>query len=292
VTTVAVIQPNVPFDEKRRSREKDSLVLELLQLTRRADSMPGVKLVAWPEAAVDAYFYDHPHWEAWIGALARQSRIPILAGALDVEFRPDRSYDNWNAAFYFDTTGSGRRYPSYRKQYLVPIVERVPFVNPDWFGKLKFFGGFEHGDRFPVYPVEGGGFGVLICYESAFEDLARRYRREGADFLVNITNDAWYDRTVAAYQHASHLVMRAIETRMGVARAANTGISQFVDPLGRTHRNTPLFEERVEAMPVLTTDGRTLYVRLGDWVAVATLVASVLMLAATFRGRRPGGAST
>src|SRR5256886_13606715 len=68
-----------------------------------------------------------------------------------------------------------------------------------------------------------GRFGVMICYESAFEDLARGYRRRGAEFLVNITNDAWYGRTAGPYQHAAHLVMRAIETRMGIARAANDG---------------------------------------------------------------------
>jgi apolipoprotein N-acyltransferase len=289
---VAVVQPNVGFKEKRANREEDSLVLELVRLTRRADSLPGVELVAWPEAAVGAYFHDHPQWERLIGDLARETRTPILAGALDVEFAPDGSYEYYNAAFYFDTTGSARRLPTYRKKYLVPMVERVPFVNPRWLGHLKYFGGFGHGDRFPVYPAGGAGFGTLICYESAFEDLARLYRRVGADFLVNITNDAWYDRTVAAYQHASHLVMRAIETRMGVARAANTGISQFVDPLGRTHLDTPLFEQRVAAGVVLTTDGRTLYVRLGDWVAAAALVAVGVMLVATFRAPRGTGGNT
>ena len=285
VTTVAVVQPSVDFNEKRANREKDSLLLELLELTKRADSLPGVRLVAWPEAAVDAFFYDHPQWEQWIADLAHRTGTPILAGALDVQFAADGSYEYYNAAFFFDSTGSDRTHPTYRKKYLVPIVERVPFVNPRWFGHLKYFGGFGHGDRFPVYPVAGGGFGVLICYESAFEDLARLYRREGADFLVNITNDAWYGRTVAAYQHAAHLVMRAIETRVGIARAANTGISQFVDPLGHTHQSTPLYVERVEAREVRTTDVRTLYVRWGDWVALLALAGAGTMLAATFLRR-------
>ncbi|MBI4543135.1 MAG: apolipoprotein N-acyltransferase [Gemmatimonadetes bacterium] len=293
VTTVAVVQPNVGFEEKRGGRENDSLVLELLALTLKAESLPGVRLVAWPEAAVPAYFYDHPRWERWMGALARETRIPIVAGGLDVEFRADGSYEYYNAAFLFDSAGSSRSQPSYRKRYLVPIVERVPFLNPRWFGNLRWFGGFGHGDRFPVYRIPEGRFGLLICYESAFEDLARRYRQDGADFLINITNDAWFGRTVAPYQHASHLVMRAIETRMGIARAANTGISQFVDPLGRVHGSTPLFVERVEASPVLTTAGRTLYVRLGDWVAALALAgAAVLGVAAAIRGRAPADAAS
>ena len=284
VTVVAVVQPNLGFKEKEVSRDQDSVVEELLRLTVRADSLPGVRLVAWPEGATDGYFVEHPQWVRWIGDTARVTRIPILAGGLDARLNRNGTYDTYNAAFFFDSTGSDARWPSYRKTYLVPIVERVPFVNPRWFGSMKWFGGFGHGDRFPVYRLPEGGFGVLICYESAFEDLARRYRSEGADFLLNITNDAWFGRTAAPYQHASHLVMRAIETRMGIARAANTGISEFVDPLGFTHRRTPLDVRTVEADTVLTTSGRTLYVRLGDWVGLLSLVGTgALILAGLIR---------
>ena len=133
---------------------------------------------------------------------------------------------------------------------------------------------------------------MLICYESAFEDLARRYRAAGADFLVNITNDAWYGRTAGPYQHATHLVMRAIETRTGIARAANDGISEFVDPLGRTSSATGLEVEAVVAGRLRTSDVIPPYVRLGDWVGtVAVLVtlgfAGVLMVDRWRSGRLP-----
>src|SRR5207245_6509472 len=94
----------------------------------------------------------------------------------------------------------------------------------------------------------------LSCYEAIFAGLARDYRRGGADFLVNITNDAWYGRTAGPYQHASHLVMRAIETRMGVARAANSGISETVDPLGYAHDATNLEVRTAEASRLVTSD--------------------------------------
>jgi apolipoprotein N-acyltransferase len=289
---VAVVQPNLGFKEKVESRDQDAVVEELLRLTVRADSLPGVRLVAWPEGATDGYFVDHPYWVRWIGDTARAIGTPILVGGLDAELRPDATYDTYNAAFFFDATGSDDRWRSYRKTYLVPIVERVPFVNPRWFGSMKWFGGFGHGDRFPVYPVAGAAvgdtarFGVLICYESAFEDLARRYRREGADFLLNITNDAWFGRTAAPYQHASHLVMRAIETRMGVARAANTGISEFVDPLGGTRRRTALAVRAVEADTAYTTSGLTLYVRWGDWVGLLSLVGTGALVVAALTRRK------
>ena len=127
----------------------------------------------------------------------------------------------------------------------------------------------------PVHAAAGGRFGVLICYESAFEDLPRTYRRLGADYLVNITNDAWFGRTSAPSQHASHLVLRAIETRMGVARAANSGISEFVDPLGRAYDATELGTEATVVDHLRTSRVTTLYVRLGDWVGTLVVIATL-----------------
>jgi apolipoprotein N-acyltransferase len=115
----------------------------------------------------------------------------------------------------------------------------------------------------------------MICYESAFEQLARHYRAEGADFLVNITNDAWFGRTSAPYQHASHLVLRAIETRAGIARDANDGISEFVDPLGRVTQPSRLETRTVVTGSLLTSDARTIYVRWGDWVGTLSVLATL-----------------
>ena len=291
VTTVAAIQPNVDFDEKRRTAGLDTMVRRLLGQVRQADSMPGVRLVVWSEAALEGYFVMHPDWPGRIGAVSRESRIPILGGGVDAVLRDQarQLWDTYNAAFFFDTTGSYTSQPIYRKHYLVPIVERVPFVNPRWFEGMKWAGGFATGTEYPVYRIREGGFGTLICYESAFENVARTYRREGADFLVNITNDAWYGRTWATHQHAAHLVMRAIETRVGIARSANTGITEFVDPLGHVTVSIPQHEMGILTSPVLTTSVRTLYVRLGDWVAIVAIVGTLACLAVTIIAKRPEG---
>src|SRR5690348_14050585 len=131
----------------------------------------------------------------------------------------------------------------------------------------------------------------MICYESAFEALARGYRRTGAEFLVNITNDAWYGRTAGPYQHATHLVMRAIETRAGIARAANDGISELVDPLGHTSIETGLELEASVAARLRTTDVIPLYVRLGDWVGVLVVLATLgfagVLLVDRWKSERP-----
>lgn len=300
VTTVALLQPNVGFREKWQDEKKDSLVLALVRQTIEAARRPGVRLIAWPEAAVPGFFYDAEtrrlyrdrpaeRWDSLLGGVVARLGIPLLTGGLDLAFHADGSYDYYNAAFLYDSTGDRFGQLSYRKKYLVPVTERVPFLPPRWFGKFNWFGGFSRGDRFPVYRVADGGFGVLICYESIFEDLARGYRRAGADFLVNITNDGWFGSTVGPYQHAAHLVMRAIETRMGVARAANTGVSEFVDPLGRTHLASPLEVERTVTGPVMTSSVRTLYVRWGDWVGALSLAGTAALLVAAYLRRRPQG---
>jgi len=278
---VAAIQPNVGFDEKGDRRYDIALLTQLLDMTRAAARDGSVGMVSWPEAAVPVYFVERPSYMDSISRLARELRRPLLVGGL--EARRNRSgdgWDTWNAAFLVDSTGTFMQ-PFYGKRYLVPIVERVPFLNPDWFGDMKWFGGFERGSSLPVYQVAGARFGVLICYESAFENLSRHYRARGADIIVNITNDAWFGRTAAPYQHAAHLVMRAIETRAGMARAANSGISQFVSPLGYPYSSTALETEAIVSDTVFTTGARTIYVRLGDWVGWLVLAGTAMIIVAT-----------
>jgi len=291
--TVGLIQPNEGFREKWDPRHADSVVAKLVTMSRVLEARGPVALMVWPEVAIPGYL--QPAWDSSIAGLARESRTPILAGGIYGENHPDGSYDYFNAAFYFDSSGNWRRYPVYEKHYLVPVVERVPFVPARLMqsvpGVGRWSGGFGRGRSLPVYSNTLGRFGVMICYESAFEDLARGYRRRGAEFLVNITNDAWYGRTAGPYQHAAHLVMRAIETRMGVARAANDGISEFLDPLGHTSAETGLEQEAMVADRLRTSDVIPLYVRLGDWVGtlcvLATLGFAGVLLADKWRSGRP-----
>jgi apolipoprotein N-acyltransferase len=271
---VGLVQPNEGFREKWDRARQDSVMASLLELSRRLEDTTRLDLLIWPEAAVPDYFAKRPDWDPLIGQHARETATPLLTGGLDAEFHGDGSYDIFNAAFFYDATGDRHAYPVYHKRYLVPIVERVPFLPPRWF-RLRWFGGFGEGRGLPLYPTAVGRFGVLICYESIFENLARGYRRGGADFLVNITNDAWYGRTAGPYQHATHLVLRAIETRMGVARAANSGISGTVDPLGRVHDPTRLETRTATASRLVTTDVTTWYVRLGDWVGLLSVLATL-----------------
>ena len=275
---VGMIQPNEGFDEKWVQARADTIVAKLLALTRRVRAQYRPDVIFWPEVAAPGYLEQERAWDDSIAQLARESHTPMLVGALHVEWLSGGAARSYNAAYFYDSTGTWRRWPIYSKHYLVPVVERVPFVPVSWFrrvpGLARWSGGFGRGRDLPVYPTGIGRFGVLICYESAFEDLPRGYRRAGADFLVNITNDAWFGRTVAPYQHASHLVLRAIETRMGVARAANSGVSELVDPLGHVSDATELDHEAIVGARLRTSDVITLYVRFGDWVGTACVIVT------------------
>jgi len=285
--TVTALQPAVGFREKWDAGLRDSIANDLFGLHQRALRETRPDLVLWPEAALPDFLERWPSWEGKVRSLVVGSAVPVVVGGVALRARAEGGWDYFNAAFLFDSTGRRDTSPPYHKRYLVPIVERVPFVNPRWFSGLRWFGGFGVGDPGAVYRVGMGRFGILICYESAFEEVARRYRRNGADFVVNITNDAWFGNTAAPYQHAAHLVMRAIENRVGIARAANTGISEFVDPLGRAHHQTRLGDRTVVAGEVFTTDVRTLYTLAGDWVGTLAVGSAFLMLGtAWWRGRR------
>jgi apolipoprotein N-acyltransferase len=314
---VLVVQPNIPEDLKlEREAAIDSSYTALNNLTRaQLDSAPIVQLVAWPETALPTFARNAPQWIDWAEEMARSYNVSLLYGAVDVQFYPDRSYDYYNAALFVNSDGVTEG--TYRKHYLVPVVERVPYIPVAWMrglrlkaseeewriplvGRmstfLRWFGGFGRGQEEQVFQIDGAGFGVMICYESIFAQLSRAYRRNGADFLVNITNDAWFgrerpwwSRTSALFQHPSHLVMRAIENRMGVARAANTGISMFVDPRGRVSQSTHLFEPATLVGTVHTTDGLTLYARFGDWpgwLSALSALGLVVWMWWTGRGRR------
>ena len=294
---VALIQPNIPEELKLdRSVALDTSLTALRALTRQMRGV-GLDLVVWPEVAVPVGLPANRPVMAEIRSLSREVDAPILAGAYGVG--PGDPGPAFNSALLVDA--SGPRGDRYDKRLLVPFVERVPFIDPGLLrggaGEMRYFGGLGRGHDAPLFRTEAGsGFGVLICYESIFAPLARRYRAAGADMLVNITNDAWfgrepwYARTTALWQHPAHLVMRAIETRAGVARAANTGISLFIDPLGRPYRDTPLFEPAVSPGIVYTTDAVTLYVRWGDWLATLVVLGAAAMIAAAWAaGRRQRG---
>jgi apolipoprotein N-acyltransferase len=286
VASVAIVQPNIPQNEKWQEQYQGRIVGVLSSLSRQTLSRDTAQLLLWPEAALPDNFFAHPDWADTMRTLATTYHTPILFGTIDVVWHSPSDFDYYNSAMLADTTGRIGTQPTYHKSYLVPVVERVPIVNPRWFASFKFFGGMGRGAAPHVFDFRFGKVGVLICYESIFLERSRLYRRQGARLLVNITNDAWFGRSIAVYQHEAHLALRAIENRVGIVRDANTGISEYVDPLGISHGATGLFVADGRTYLAQTTDVITPYDHLGDWVGTLSVVATLIFVAAAGARRK------
>jgi apolipoprotein N-acyltransferase len=285
LASVSVVQPNLSREEKWQEENAAKIPGMLAATSRELLRRDDQQLLVWPEVALPGYIVNHPEWRDTVRALSRVDQTPLLFGVLDVEFLAENDYEVYNAAMLADANGEITQRP-YRKQFLVPITERVPFINPRWFGKLRYFGSFARGTGSSPFTVPFGKFGVLICYESVFPQLSRRFRKQGAQMLVNITNDSWFGRTTAPYQHHAHLAIRAVENRVPVVRAAITGISGYIDPFGRTRSSTGLFVPATGTYEVETSPVTTLYVRVGDWLGTACLLATAGLVARYVQRRR------
>jgi len=184
----------------------------------------------------------------------------------------------------------------YDKINLVPFGEYVPahkflgyFVNR----VVEGFGELIPGTEQTLFPVKGARLGVLICFESVFPNLTRLEVNEGADVLVNITNDAWYGDSSAPYQALAMAAMRSVETKVPMIRTANTGISAIIKPSGEITARTPLFKRGTEIEDVAWRPVRTVYTMVGDLFSEICLSLTVLgVLAAWLRPRKPGQLET
>jgi apolipoprotein N-acyltransferase len=243
VVRTALIQPNIGTEIKWNPAFRREIIEKVLRLTREA---PGpLDLVVWPETAIPSVLLNDPEVLARVKALSRDMGVPIATGFLHVERGPDGKRRAYNSAAVImpDGTVSDR----YDKMHLVPFSERfpfqgiLPFLNRIDFGQSNF----TPGESYVVHDTPAGRFGILICFESLFPEISRGFVKGGAEFLLNITNDAWFGKSQAPLQHASMAVFRAVEQRMGIGRCANTGITMFIDRYGRMSQATRLFTTEV-----------------------------------------------
>jgi apolipoprotein N-acyltransferase len=287
---VALIQPNIASDQKWNPAAQDSVVESLYRLTQSAaeDSIRP-SMIIWPETALPFYVRLEPMKLRRLLDTTRRLRTPILAGYPDARLNSSGDLTTHNAAGL--VLASGVIGGQYEKIHLVPFGERIPFQ-----GLFPFLGSFDLGQaewmpgtERTVFTGAGAPFGVLVCFESIFPDHARRYRTEGVQYLVNVTNDEWFGRSAGPVQHADLAVLRAAELGVSLVRAANTGISMIVDPYGRVVAKTDLFEETILAGDVPAPLPATRFARWGDWTTAASLaIVGLLLAAAWFRpvGRR------
>jgi apolipoprotein N-acyltransferase len=297
---VSVLQGNIPQLLKWDSRYQDEILRIYLNLTELA-SYDSPQLIVWPEAAYPGFFNREPQAEH-IKALVRKIQIPLLVGSPHQE---EKGFTN--SAHLLDRAGeaAGR----YDKIRLVPFGEYVPWK--PIFGFLERYAyalgvsDFSAGKDFTVFRWEDSGprFSVLICFEDIFPDLARKLVSRGADFLTVITNDAWFGRSSAPYQHLQGSIFRAIENGVSIVRAANTGVSGFINARGevvervRNQEGKDTFVMGGTTYPVALSKEETLY-RRGGWLfphaclMILTVYGMIRVVGAALRGRPHRGAPT
>jgi apolipoprotein N-acyltransferase len=183
---------------------------------------------------------------------------------------------------------AGRESFVYDKIHLVPFSEYIPWRNWLWFASdlTALISDFSTGTEYSVGQLSGGRFSVFICYEAIFPDQVRRYVGNGAELLINVSNDGWFGHSSALGQHVAMARVRAAENRRWLLRDTNTGDTVSVDPYGRIVARLARYSRGVLDAPYAFRGDTTLYTRWGDWVAwLSTGVALALLLAGGFARR-------
>jgi apolipoprotein N-acyltransferase len=278
---VAVIQGNIDQSVKWDAGFQVLTTAKYRKLSLKAAD-EGADLIVWPETALPFYLFKDTLLTEMVLQGIKSIETDFLIGSPAVNIENGRT-DYFNRAYLITSDGSVAG--QYDKVHLVPFGEYVPLKRfLPFVGKMVAqVGDFKPGRRGETIEWNGKPVGMLICYEAIFPGLARDMVRNDAQLLVNITNDAWFGRTSAAYQHYSMSVLRSVETRRFQARAANTGISGFIDPVGRILAASELYVDATISAEIALLSGRTLYSRWGDWPLVT---ASLLLVSASLIRRR------
>ncbi len=266
---VGVVQGNIDQAHKWDQAYRQETVNRYNTLSRQAAQ--DIDLLIWPESATPFFFEREPEYQQQVATVVHDTNTPLLFGSPTLRRRQDGSPYLFNSAYLL--TPQGEIVGRYDKRHLVPFGEYIPLRSILFFlDKLVVgIGDFQAGvgnlvltlpqqkERPPL------NFGVAICFEVIFPDLVRQMAKEDADFLVTITNDAWFGDSVAPYQHFGMVVLRAVENRMAFARSANTGISGFIGPDGQILATTPIFTQKALTGTIpLRTNNTTFYTQYGD----------------------------
>ncbi|MGD2124736.1 MAG: apolipoprotein N-acyltransferase [Desulfobacteraceae bacterium] len=267
---IAIIQGNIDQSIKWHPAYQEKTIQIYRNLTRAASSFRP-DLIVWPETSVPFFFQDNLALAYQVIQVTRESGADLIFGS------PAYRKENGLTTFYnraFHLSPKGRISGYYDKVHLVPFGEYVPlrrflpFVNR----LVVSTGDFAPGEKIVPLELSRLSAGILICFEIIFPELARAHVKNGADLLVNLTNDAWYGMTSAPYQHFCMAVFRAVENGRPLVRSANTGFSGFITHRGKIVDHGELFTEEVLTQKIGPGDsGLTVYTRYGDFFAVFLL---------------------
>ena len=279
---VGIVQANIDQTHKWDTDYQLGTLERYARLTKTI--IPDSDFILWPEAATPFLFEREISYQSFVVEMIEQAQIPLVFGSPALRRHDDGRPYLLNSAYVLSPSGeiTGR----YDKQHLVPFGEYIPLKTFLFFlEKLVVgIGDFQPGSGPTLLsiPYDSGQkeakFGVAICYEVIFPNLVRQLVNEGTNFLVTITNDAWFGDTVAPYQHFAMVVFRAVENRMAFARAANTGVSGFIDPTGHIYAPVPIFTEESFFGSISLGEPTTFYTQFGDVFAWTCVIISLFLL--------------
>ncbi len=261
-----LVQPNVDQYKKWDEAFEEEIFNALSALGDEV-SLYQPRLAVWPESTLPGSLEEDRYAHLFEDIATRSGAYQLLGSNINA------AQGQYVGAYLMPP--SAEEWQEYRKIKLVPFGEYIPMEQQlkSWFPDVKVLGelgGFEAGTREQTLLDMGGvPLGISICYESIFPQLWQAQNKKGAKLFVNITNDAWFFDTDAPYQHLAINVLRAVETGRPVLRAANTGFSAFINPLGQIQQQTELFTRTImrASVPLSLGDEKNIYTQWGDWFA-------------------------
>jgi apolipoprotein N-acyltransferase len=285
ILKAAVVQADIDQSQKWDPAFQKETLKIYRRLTRSVYPFHP-QLIVWPETAVPFFFQDNKDLSPIVAEIVDESGSALIFGS-PAYGRTGPRIRYFNRAYLLTPDHQPPRY--YDKVHLVPFGEYVPLKS------LLFFiprlvpaaGDFQAGDNIHPLKLNTLSAGVLICFEAIFPELARAQANAGAEILVNLTNDAWFGRTSAPYQHLTMALFRAVENHKPMIRAANTGFSAFIDARGRITQKSELFQEAVlEGRIQVRPSSPTFYARYGDLFSFFLLGLSAIQVFALYGKRR------
>jgi apolipoprotein N-acyltransferase len=289
-TFVIAVQPNVPMEGVDDSASMQQLLNRHLELSARelsaaTEGASAVRLVVWPESPMNFSYSRDSHLRDIVANFARTNHTSVLLNSLE----PAPNGGDYNSAIMINE--EGRIVAQYDKIRLMPFGEYVPL--PHWLPGASsvrgIVGDFTPGSSYTLMPLGAFRAGVFICIEAAHPGVARTFTNEGADVLINISNDGYLGPTPVMRQHLSNAIFRAAENGRPLIRVTNAGISAYIDSNGAFRDATPGFEQAVRTWTITEGhEGTTFYTRHGDLFVYACALISLGFASAAFmtKGKR------
>jgi len=274
---LALVEGNVATAQRWQRVYYATTLLKYIAITHQGVTGIPLDLVVWPEFALGFYLDREPLLRAQLGQLTRSLETSLLLGAPRMEETAGGTH-YYNSAYLLAPGGALQG--TYDKMRLLPFAEYRPFPLLPVRGQAQEIPStFTPGRESTIFLLPRAAFGVTICYEATYPDLSRRLARDGAQFLVNISNDTWLvkDSRAAAAQHFSMTVFRAVENKRPLVRATTAGVSGFVEPTGRLHHLSTQ-PEGVIVGEIIPRRELTVYTQYGDWFALSCVGVALIAL--------------